>query len=165
MSDGLKLWLSHGDNLALLITSSLLSPILSMPEVTSEVSGMISCVYFYLLSPIYLLKAISFSSLCTCNLGNSLAANALASFVTVLGYITVQSSSLNHWHLQTMYCFTITRVPDGSSMNWPWIYDLRLQKQSGWGRQAVVILLKHTQTFYSLSLIDSPCVSQRELFM
>jgi len=48
MSDGLKVWLSHGDNLSLLITSPLLSPIFSKPEVTSEVSGIISCVYFYL---------------------------------------------------------------------------------------------------------------------
>lgn len=111
-------------------------------------------------------KGHLFSALCTCNLGNSLAAHySFASFVTVLDYITVQSPSLNHWHLKTTHCFTITRVPDGSSKDWPWIYDLRLQKQSGWGKQAVVILLKHTQTFYSLSLIDPPCVSQRELFM
>lgn len=139
-----------------------LSPILSMPEVTSEVSGMISCVYFYLLSPIYLLKAIFFLHSVPV-MGNSLTAHhSLTSLVTVLNYITVQSPSLKHWHLETTHCFSITRVPDGSSKDWPWIYDL--QKQSGWGKLAVVILLKHTQTFCSLSLIDPPCVSQCELF-
>jgi len=80
--------------------------LLFFPSRRSRVRSLASSHMCLFLSqrPIYYLL----SSLCTCNLGNSLAANALASFVSVLGYITVQSSSLNHWHLETMHCFTIT---------------------------------------------------------
>ncbi len=73
-----------------------------------------------------------FSSLCTCNLADSLAARcSLASFGTQ-DYITVQPPSLNHWHLETAHCFISSEFADGSSLNWPWICDLGLQKQSGW---------------------------------
>lgn len=144
-------------------SSSPLSPILSVPEVTSEVSGMISCVYFYLLSPIYVVKAIFFPHCVPVIWGSTLffrfvcdCVGLYNSPVTISESLTPRDNTLFYYHQSSRW------VLKGPTLDlWPQVAKTkRLGKAGGCNPLKV-----HTNLLLTFSHRPSLCFSAWTLYV